>query len=88
MAFESIANVAGKLYGQIVKIPRQPTEDEQLVDSIRKARSDLERAESLFNETTSPEMIDCLSYDIMSAQARYSHLLKIARERNFENRSL
>jgi hypothetical protein len=81
MAFESIANAAGKLYGQVVRIPREPTEDEQLVDSIRKARSDLERAESLFNEITSPEMIDCLSYDIMAAKARYSHLLKVARER-------
>jgi len=81
MAFESIANVAEKLYGQVVKIPRAATEDEQLVDAIKKAHSDLERAESLFNEITSPEMIDCISYDIMAAKARYSHLLKAARER-------
>jgi len=88
MAFDNISGAAGKLYGQVVKIPRQPTEDEQLIESIKKARSDLERAESLFNEVTSPEMIDCLSYDIMSAKARYSHLLKLARERMFQQSTL
>ena len=81
MAFESIANAAGKFYSQVVKIPREATEDEQLIDAIKKARSDLEQAESLFNEITSPEMIDCISYDIMAAKARYSHLLKTVRER-------
>ena len=81
MAFESIANVAEKLYGQVVKAQRGLTEDEQLIASIKKARYDLERAESLFNEITSPEMIDCISYDIMAAKARYSHLLKAAKER-------
>ena len=88
MAFTNIANAAEKLYGQVVKIPREATEDELLIDSIKKAYSDLERAESLFNEITSPEMIDCISYDIMAAKARYSHLLKAARERRLGNQTL
>jgi len=83
MAFKSIANVAEKLYSQVIKIPKNPTEGEQLTDAIKKAHSELERAESLFNEVTSPEMIDCLAYDIMAAKARYSHLIKAAKSRQF-----
>jgi len=82
MAFQSIANVAGKLYSQVVRIPREPTPEEELAGAIKKARSDLERAESLFNEITSAEMVDCLSYDIMAAKSRYSYLLRLAKEKN------
>ena len=53
-----------------------------LFDSIKSARSELDRATILFNELTDDTGVDYASYNLLAARAKYSYLLKIAKEKN------
>lgn len=77
-----VAAAADKVYHGIVKTPEPKTEDRQLIDDIMEARRELMRAESLFNEMTDEKAIDYAGYNIMAAEARYSYLMQLAKERN------
>ena len=57
------------------------TED-QLFASIRSARSELDRATVLFNELTDDTGVDYASYNLLAARAKYSYLLKLAKEKD------
>lgn len=57
------------------------TSDECLCDYIDDARSELELAVLTFNELTDEKAIDYASYNLLAARARYSYLLKLAKER-------
>jgi len=80
--FDMIASTAEKLFHQVVPSSIPPTEAQQITDSIEKARSELKRAESVFNELTEEAAIDFATYDILAAKARYSYLIKLAKEKN------
>lgn len=56
------------------------SQDKILVDSIRSARSELDKAVDIFNELTDEAAVDYASYNLLAARARYSYLLKIAKE--------
>lgn len=58
------------------------TEDSLLYDSISNAQCELEQAISTFNELTDDEAIDYASYNLLAARAKYSYLLKLAKEKN------
>ena len=60
----------------------EPTENALLYDSISNARNELERAVSAFNELTDDKAIDYASYNLLAARAKYSYLLKLAKEKN------
>ncbi len=50
-----------------------------LLADIEKAISDIRHARSCFEEASSPEMIEACIYEIKSAEARYSFLLRKAK---------
>ena len=56
------------------------SQDEILFNSLQSARMDLEKATVLFNELTDDTAVDYASYDLLAARARYSYLLKLAKE--------
>ncbi|MBR5230535.1 MAG: DUF2508 family protein [Firmicutes bacterium] len=57
-------------------------QDALLFDSITAARSELDRATLIFNELTDDNGVDYASYNLLAARAKYSYLLKIAKEKN------
>ena len=58
---------------------RHPVEN-PLFASIRSARSELDQATLLFNELTDDTGVDYASYNLLAARAKYSYLLKLAKE--------
>ena len=56
------------------------SQDEILLNSLQSARLDLEKATDLFNELTDDTAVDYASYNLLAARARYSYLLKLAKE--------
>lgn len=57
------------------------SDDELLYNCIRSAHSELEQAVSVFNELTDDIAIDYASYNLLAARAKYSYLLKLAKEK-------
>ena len=56
------------------------SQDEILFNSLQSARMDLEKAVDLFNELTDDTAVDYASYNLLAARAKYSYLLKLAKE--------
>lgn len=56
------------------------SQDEILLNSLQSAKMDLEKATDLFNELTDDTAIDYASYNLLAARAKYSYLLKLAKE--------
>lgn len=56
------------------------SQDEILLNSLQSARRDLKKATDLFNELTDDTAVDYASYNLLAARARYSYLLKMAKE--------
>ena len=56
------------------------SQDEILFNSLQSARMDLEKATVLFNELTDDTAVDYASYNLHAARARFSYLLKLAKE--------
>lgn len=59
----------------------EPTEDQLLYISINNARFELENAVSTFNQLTDDKAVDYASYNLLAAKAKYSYLIKLAKER-------
>ncbi|MCI7617882.1 MAG: DUF2508 family protein [Firmicutes bacterium] len=57
------------------------SQDEILLNSLQSARIDLEKATDLFNELTDDTAVDYASYSLLAARAKYSYLLKLAKEK-------
>ena len=57
------------------------SQDEILLNSLQSARIDLEKATDLFNELTDDTAVDYASYNLLAARAKYSYLLKLAKEK-------
>ena len=56
------------------------SQQDMLFNSLQSARMDLEKATVLFNELTDDTAVDYASYNLLAARARYSYLLKLAKE--------
>ena len=56
-------------------------QDEILLNSLQSARMDLKKATDLFNELTDDTAVDYASYNLLAARAKYSYLLKLAKEK-------
>ena len=64
-----------------MKLKHPPiSQDEILLNSLQSARTDLEKAVDLFNELTDDTAVDYASYNLLAARAKYSYLLKLAKE--------
>lgn len=56
-------------------------EKAMLFDSIEKAYSELEQAQYTFNQLSDSAAVDYASYSILAAEARYTYLLNIAKQK-------
>ena len=56
-------------------------EDALLFKYIDTARNELELATKAFNEISDERAIDYASYNLLAARAKYSYLLKLAKEK-------
>ena len=56
------------------------SQDEILFNSLESARMYIDMATVLFNELTYVTAVDYASYILLAARARYSYLLKLAKE--------
>lgn len=52
-----------------------------LMDCLHSARQELRDADSLFNELSDGESVDYASYRLLAARAKYSYLIKLAKEK-------
>lgn len=57
------------------------SEDDKLYEYIKTARNELELATKQFNEITDDRAIDYASYSLLAARAKYSYLIKLAKEK-------
>ena len=60
---------------------RRKTEEEQILAFIKNAHSEVEQATILFNEMTDSAAIDYASYMLLAAKAKYSYLIRLAKEK-------
>lgn len=58
-----------------------PSEDELLYNSINSAHDELEQAVATFNQLTDEKAVDYASYNLLAAKAKYSYLIKLAKEK-------
>lgn len=77
-----IAGTASKIYHQVLNVPYPETEEEKLINSIKAAHSDWQRAEAMFHEVTDPDLVDHAIYDMMATKTKYIYLLKAAKNKN------
>ena len=68
------------IYGKAVGAPEKNSEKEELIKIISDAGRKWKTAEESFNEVADPELVDWAIYDMMAAKARYSYLIKKAKE--------
>lgn len=81
LPFDNIKNTANKMYHQVLNVPYPQSNDEMLMSSINSAKSEWQRAESLFHEATDPDLIDHAVYRMMAAKTRYNYLIKTAKQK-------
>ena len=60
---------------------RSRAERSALLDSLRDARAQMNRAYCGFNSTNDPDLIESYVFEIKAIQARYSYLLRQVKER-------
>lgn len=65
-------------------IKKPESESDILIENIKQARYDLERAEALFNELTDEAAIDYAAYSILAARSKYVYLLGLAKKYNIK----
>ncbi|MDO4553468.1 MAG: YaaL family protein [Bacillota bacterium] len=78
------AKTAGRVYRHFMNLPAPIDPEAQLLQSIRSAREEWTSAERRFNEATNADMVDCASYSLLAAKARYMYLLKEAKEKGVD----
>lgn len=77
-----LINALGGLYSKINQPKYEELDDEeQLIESVRKAYEEWQSAENFFhNVNTDPDLVDHAIYKLESTKARYTYLLKQAKE--------
>ncbi len=67
---------------------REPTAEElsrrELLGAIADVRRDIEVARNGFQNASEPELVDAAAFEIKALEARYSYLLRLAREEGCE----
>ena len=79
-ALSVIENVRDNVQNIVSGINKPASDSDILIENIRQARYDLERAESLFNELTDESAIDYAAYSILAARAKYVYLIGLAKK--------
>lgn len=61
----------------------EETERRELLDAIAETRRAIEVARGAFENTCEPELVDATAFEIKALEARYSYLLRLAREQGY-----
>ena len=68
---------------------KEPTPEEierrELLGAIAETRRAIELARTAFENTSEPELVDATAFEIKALEARYSYLLRLAREQGCDN---
>ncbi len=80
----AFVNVRDNVQNIVSGINKPESDSDILIENIRQARYDLERAESLFNELTDESAIDYAAYSILAARAKYVYLIGLAKKLNIK----
>lgn len=79
--FQKGCNYAASKVRGTSALQEVPSEEELLYNSINTAHFELEQAVSTFNQLTDEKAIDYASYNLLAAKAKYSYLIKLAKEK-------
>ncbi|OPJ54642.1 DUF2508 family protein [Alkalithermobacter paradoxus] len=63
-------------------------EEDQLINELRNAYSDLKSAESFFQSVKDPDLVDYAVFRLEAAKSRYSYFLKKAKESGVKSKSV
>ena len=80
----ALANARDNVQHIAANIKKPESESDILIEDIKQARYDLERAEALFNELTDEAAIDYAAYSILAARSKYVYLLGLAKKYNIK----
>lgn len=67
------------------RIQKKATENQALLEEIRRSESALTIAYSNFEHMVEPALIDCSIYELKAAQMRYQYLLEKAKKFGIQN---
>ena len=81
LPFNGIKDTASKVYHQVFNVAHPQTEDDILMSSLKSAQTEWQRAESLFDEATDPDLVDHAVYRMMASKTRYNYLIKSAKNK-------
>ena len=78
---EGINHMVSGLYNKIQDLQGvERDEEEEFVEIIRKARQEWESAEKTFHNVSDPDLIDYAIYNVEATKAKYTYLIKRAKE--------
>jgi len=65
------------------KAPHNNVEKENIVNSVNRAKIELDIAYKNFDDVSDVDLVDCYIYEVQSIQKKYEYLLKQAKKLNF-----
>ncbi|HCC06985.1 MAG TPA: DUF2508 domain-containing protein [Clostridiales bacterium] len=65
------------------KIESSSKENIMIMESVNKARKELDMAYKNFDNVSDTDLVDCYIYEVQSIQKKYEYLLKQAKKLNF-----
>lgn len=78
---EGINHVVSGLYNKIQHFQgAEKDENQEFVEIIKKARQEWQSAEKTFHNVSDPDLIDYAIYNVEATKAKYTYLLKRAKE--------
>lgn len=75
---------AAKLFGLMRREEEAGDDRKMILEAIKKTREHLRLARLSFDNVSDPDLVEASIYEINALQARYSYLLKKAREHGCE----
>ncbi len=62
----------------------EDAERQEILEAMRQTREELHWARACFNDAKEPELVEACVFEMNALQARYSYLLRLAKEMQFE----
>lgn len=75
---ETVLILSGKLKEMT---NNEKSEEEELLENLKKAKKDWQEKERYFNMVTEPDLIDYAIYDMEASKKKYTYFLKLAKKK-------
>ena len=66
---------------KINKMLSKDKDKQKLINEIKRAKLDVDTAESFFQFVSDPELVDVAIYELEAKKSRYRYLIKVAKEK-------